>query len=152
MTPVQPLNPVEPLGERGPTVGYVPGAWDMFHVGHLAILQRARTRCDRLVVGVGVDEYLAHSKGRLPVVPFDERMAVVASMSMVDEAVPDVSTDKRLAWRTVRFDVLFKGDDWMGTPKGEQLAVDMAEVGARLVYLPYTEGTSSTVLRSRLAS
>lgn len=133
-------------------VGYVPGAWDMFHIGHLVILQRARAACDRLVVGVATDEYLTQSKGRAPVVPFEERMQVVSSMRLVDDAVPDVSADKRIAWDRVRFDVLFKGDDWKATPKGDRLADHMAQVGARLVYLPYTEGTSSTVLRGRLAS
>ena len=137
---------------RHPQVGYVPGAWDMFHIGHLTLLKRAAERCDVLVVGVGTDEYLIRAKGRRPVVPFDERLAVVGSMNMVDRAVADVSADKRVAWNDVHFDVLFKGDDWQGTAKGRQLEQEMAEVGARLVYLPYTWRVSSTQMRMSIGA
>lgn len=134
-------------GER---TGYVPGGWDMFHVGHLRILERARALCDRLVVGVVTDEGLVAAKGRLPVVPFAERAAVVAAVGLVDEVVADTSSDKRLAWERVRFDVLFKGDDWQGTAKGDRLEAEMAEVGVELRYFPYTPNASSTALRSVL--
>lgn len=133
-------------------VGYVPGGFDMFHVGHLNILQASRKLCDRLIVGVATDEALAEMKGRRPVVPHRERMAIVASVGIVDDVVTDVSRDKRIAWQHHPFDVLFKGDDWQGTPKGERLEQQMAEVGARVVYLPYTPSTSSTMLRQFLSS
>lgn len=133
-------------------VGYVPGGFDMFHVGHLNILQASRKLCDRLIVGVATDEALVQMKGRRPVVPHRERMAIVASVGIVDDVVTDVSRDKRIAWQHHPFDVLFKGDDWQGTPKGERLEQQMAEVGARVVYLPYTPSTSSTMLRQFLSS
>ena len=141
---------------RGPAqddrvrTGYVPGGWDLFHVGHLRILERARARCDRLVVGVVTDEGLVAAKGRPPVVPFGERAAVVAAVGLVDEVVADTSASKRLAWERVGFDVLFKGDDWQGTPKGDRLETEMAEVGVELRYFPYTPDASSTALRSVL--
>jgi glycerol-3-phosphate cytidylyltransferase len=128
-------------------VGYVPGAWDMFHIGHLRILQRARSQCDHLIAGVVLDEVLLSSKGRMPVVPLAERLEIVAAMDCVDEAVPDVSSDKVVMWEQLHFDVLFKGDDWKGTPKGDRLEAGMASVGARIVYFPYTVQTSSTMLR-----
>lgn len=136
--------------DPGTRTGYVPGGWDVFHVGHLRILERARARCDRLVVGVVTDEGLVAAKGRPPRVPFAERAAVVAAVGLVDEVVADTSSSKRLAWERVGFDVLFKGDDWQGTPKGDRLEAEMAQVGVELCYFPYTAHTSSTALRSAL--
>lgn len=133
-----------------PVTGYVPGGFDMLHIGHLNILKESARRCDRLVVGVATDESLISMKGRPPVVPFSERLEIVQSLEMVDLAVADHSQDKRLAWRESPFDVLFKGSDWQGTPKGHRLESEMAEVGARVVYLPYTLSTSSTMLRAAL--
>jgi len=131
-------------------VGYVPGGFDMFHVGHLNILKESRSRCDRLIVGVASDEALFQMKGRLPVIPHQERMEIIASVGFVDDVVTDVSQDKRIAWRHHPFDILFKGDDWKDTPKGSRLEAEMAEVGARVEYLPYTPWTSSTMLREFL--
>lgn len=130
-----------------PTIGYVPGGWDMFHVGHLNILRSARAACDRLVVGVVGDEVLRQAKGRAPMYPFAERMQVVEAFRLADEVVLDPSSDKTEAWRAVRFDVLFKGDDWRGTPKGDRLEAQMAAVGARVHYFPYTRHVSSSALR-----
>ena len=131
-------------------VGYVPGAWDMFHIGHLRILERARAQCDRLVVGVVTDEALVQAKGRVPMVPLTERAAVVAAISLVDDVVVDTSSDKLVAWEKVGFDVLFKGDDWRGTVKGDRLEAQMAQVGVELHYFPYTPHTSSTALHTVL--
>ena len=133
-------------------LGYVPGAYDVFHVGHLRILERSRQRCDRLVVGVVGDELAAQARGELPAVPLAERMEIVAALPFVDDVVEDLSSDKAVAWERVRFDVLFKGNDWRGTPKGERLEAAMALVGAKVVYLPYTGEVSSTSLRADLSA
>lgn len=133
-------------------VGYVPGAWDLFHIGHLNILLRARQHCDRLIVGVVADDALLEAKGRYPVVPWDERMELVRSLDIVDEVTPDFSADKLDVWQRIGFDVLFKGDDWRGTAKGDKLEADMASVGVRVQYFPYTVHTSSTALRTLLAA
>lgn len=130
--------------------GYVPGGFDMLHVGHLNILTEAAKRCDRLIAGVATDESLERMKGRGPIVPLAERMAMVAALRMVDSVVPDYDQDKRLAWKRSPFDVLFKGTDWKGTDKGSRLEAEMAEVGASVIYLPYTPTTSSTMLRRTL--
>ena len=130
--------------------GYVPGGFDMLHAGHLNILTEAAKRCDRLIAGVATDESLERMKGRGPIVPLAERMAMVAALRMVDSVVPDYDQDKRLAWKRSPFDVLFKGTDWEGTDKGRRLEAEMAEVGASVIYLPYTPTTSSTMLRRTL--
>ena len=130
--------------------GYVPGGFDMLHVGHLNILTEAAKRCDHLIAGVATDESLERMKGRSPIVPLAERMAMVAALRMVDSVVPDYDQDKRLAWERSPFDVLFKGTDWEGTDKGNTLEAQIMEVGARVVYLPYTPTTSSTMLRRTL--
>ena len=130
--------------------GYVPGGFDMLHVGHLNILTEAAKRCDHLIAGVATDESLERMKRRSPIVPLAERMAMVAALRMVDSVVPDYDQDKRLAWERSPFDVLFKGTDWKGTDKGRRLEAEMAEVGASVIYLPYTPTTSSTMLRRTL--
>jgi glycerol-3-phosphate cytidylyltransferase len=132
--------------------GYVPGAWDMFHVGHLNILQRARAHCDVLIVGVVTDEELFRAKGKMPIIPLDERIDVVRAMSIVDRVVIDHSTNKIEAWQAYGFDVLFKGDDWRGTAKGDRLEEHMASVGAEVHYFPYTAQTSSTKLRALISA
>lgn len=131
-------------------VGYVPGAWDMFHIGHLRIIKRAREHCDWLIVGVVTDEVLEGSKNKKPVVPLDERIEVVGSISGVDEVVVDTSSDKTVMWDQLHFDVIFKGDDWRGTPKGERLERDMAARGVEVHYFTYTQQSSSTMLRAAL--
>ena len=135
-----------------PVVGYAPGAYDLFHIGHLNVLRHAAAHCDRLIAGVVSDEMLLLTKGRLPVVPLRERMEIVGSLRCVDAVHAEVVPDKVDTWREVGFDVLFKGDDWRGTPKGDRLERDFAAVGVEVRYFPYTMHTSSTALRRALAA
>lgn len=128
-------------------VGYVPGVFDMFHVGHLNILRNARLACDRLIAGVVSDERATQVKGKAPIVPVTERLEIVSAIKFVDEAVVEDVEEKLDMWRRLRFDVIIKGDDWRGTPKGHKLERDFASVGVEVVYLPYTVHTSSTMLR-----
>jgi glycerol-3-phosphate cytidylyltransferase len=131
-------------------VGYAPGAWDMFHVGHLNVLRHARSSCDHLVAGVVDDEMLELAKGRRPVVPVIERAEIVRHVVYVDEVFVETQPDKIETWRRRPFDVFFKGDDWKGTAKGRDLERRFADVGVDVVYFPYTVHTSSTVLRRAL--
>lgn len=131
-------------------VGYAPGAYDLFHVGHLNILRNARLHCDELIAGVVSDEMLERARGRRPVVPLAERMEIVSHISFVDRVHAEVLPDKLDTWRAVGFDVFFKGDDWRGTAKGRDLERRFAEVGVEVVYFPYTMQTSSTMLRAAL--
>ncbi|WP_418960263.1 adenylyltransferase/cytidyltransferase family protein [Streptomyces tritici] len=136
--------------DRPYRVGYAPGAYDLFHIGHLNILRHARSRCDYLVAGVVSDEMAELAKGRRPMIPLVERLEIVRSVKYVDAAFVETVPDKLETWKQVRFDVLFKGDDWRGTPKGDKLEKDFADVGVEIVYFPYTVHTSSTQLRRAL--
>jgi glycerol-3-phosphate cytidylyltransferase len=131
-------------------VGYAPGVYDLFHVGHLNILKHARSECDYLIAGVVSDEMTLLVKGRSPVVPLGERLEIVRSLRFVDEAVAAVVPEKLDTWKQVGFDIIFKGDDWRGTPKGDKLERDFATVGVEVKYFPYTAHTSSTQLREVL--
>jgi glycerol-3-phosphate cytidylyltransferase len=137
-------------------VGYVPGVFDIFHVGHLNVLRNARLVCDYLIAGVVSDERATIAKGKQPVVPLAERLEIVRSIRYVDDAVVEDVPEKLEMWRRLRFDVIVKGDDWRGTAKGDKLEADFAAVGVDVAYLPYTVRTSSTLLRqvlhTRLAS
>lgn len=131
-------------------IGYAAGAYDLFHVGHLNILKRAREQCDYLIAGVVSDEMLELTKNLRPTIPLEERLEIVRSIRYVDEAVVETVPDKLETWRQVRFTTFFKGDDWRGTEKGERLEREFAAVGVEVVYFPYTANTSSTVLRRAL--
>ncbi|WP_329379057.1 adenylyltransferase/cytidyltransferase family protein [Streptomyces sp. NBC_01351] len=131
-------------------VGYAPGAYDLFHIGHLNILRHARSQCDYLVAGVVSDEMAELAKGRRPMIPLVERLEIVRSVKYVDAAFVETVPDKVETWKQVRFDVIFKGDDWRGTPKGHRLEQDFAAHGVDVVYFPYTVHTSSTQLRRAL--
>ncbi|ASK66004.1 cytidyltransferase [Brachybacterium avium] len=133
-------------------IGYAAGAFDLFHVGHLNLLRRARQQCDVLIAGVVSDEMLREVKGIEPVIPTEERAAIVRSLRFVDQVHIETSPSKLDAWREVRFTHFFKGDDWRGTPKGLLLEEQFAEVGVEITYLPYTMHTSSTALRRALAA
>ncbi len=133
-------------------IGYAPGAYDLFHVGHLNILRHAKSHCDFLIAGVVSDEMCELTKGRRPVIPLAERLEIVSHISYVDQAIAETVPDKIDTWREVGFNVLFKGDDWRGTPKGEKLERDFAAVGVEVVYFPYTMHTSSSMLRRVLSS
>jgi glycerol-3-phosphate cytidylyltransferase len=132
--------------------GYVPGVYDMFHVGHLNVIRAARPYCDHLIVGVVTDEVVEAVKGKPPVVPLRERMEIVGALRDVDEVVVDVHRDKFDSWKDLRYDVIFKGDDWRDSPKGAKLEADLAPVGSRVHYFPYTRHTSSTLLREVLGT
>lgn len=131
-------------------IGYAPGAYDLFHVGHLNLLRHARSACDHLIAGVVADDVLELTKGKRPVIPLEERLEIVRSIDVVDDVFVETQPDKLLTWRQCRFDVIIKGDDWRGTDKGDKLEADFAEVGVDVAYLPYTKRTSSSMLRAVL--
>ncbi|MFC6152735.1 adenylyltransferase/cytidyltransferase family protein [Nocardioides yefusunii] len=131
-------------------IGYVPGVYDLFHVGHLNMLRQAHAQCDVLVAGVVSDEMSQLGKNVTPTVPLEERVEIVGAIGIVDRVYVENSLDKRDAWRDVQFTHLFKGDDWKGTEKGARLEAQMAECGVEVVYFPYTKQTSSTALRRAL--
>lgn len=133
-------------------IGYATGVFDMFHVGHLNLLRRAKLDCDYLIVGVTTDELVMKLKNRSPIVPLNERMEIVQNIKCVDDVVPEMTVDKIDAWRNLKFDVTFKGSDWKGTKKWDDLEREFNALGVEVMYLPYTEHTSSTKLRGVLDS
>lgn len=130
-------------------IGYTSGVFDMFHIGHLNILKRAKEQCDYLVVGVTTDE-LAQYKNKSAIIPFEERLAIVEAIRYVDKAVPQENMNKLESCKKYNADVIFVGDDWKGTEKWNKIEQDLATIGAQVVYFPYTKGTSSTILREKL--
>lgn len=134
----------------GLRIGYAPGAFDLFHVGHLNILKHARSRCDYLIAGVVSDEMLELVRGRAAVIPLAERIEIVRNIGYVDMAFAETVPDKLQVWEQLHFNLFFKGDDWKGTPEGLRLEEAFAKVGVEVVYFPYTVHTSSSTLRAAL--
>lgn len=131
-------------------VGYTTGVFDMFHIGHLNILKRAKEECEYLIVGVSTDELVKNYKNKTPIIPFEERAEIVRSLQYVDEVVVQTNMDKFEAWRDYKFDVMFHGDDWKNSSMWQKYEKQFKEVGVDIVYFPYTKGTSSTILREKL--
>ncbi|MFH1115732.1 MAG: adenylyltransferase/cytidyltransferase family protein [Pseudomonadota bacterium] len=131
-------------------LGYTTGVFDLFHIGHLNILRNSRSLCDRLVVGVTTDELMFEYKGKRPVIPFTERCEIVRNIKGVDVVIAQQTMDKLAQWEKIKFDIMFVGDDWYQSPKWEILQQQFEDVGVRIVYFPYTQGTSSTLINEVL--
>lgn len=127
-------------------IGYTTGVYDMFHIGHLNILQRAKEQCDYLIVGVSTDEVVESYKHKTPIIPFNERIAIVSALKCVDQAVPQTSMNKMEAWKELHFNALFHGSDWKGSEMYNRMIEEFKDVGVDVVFLPHTEGVSSTLL------
>lgn len=131
-------------------IGYTTGVYDMFHIGHLNILKRAKEQCDYLIVGVSTDELVQHDKNKTPIIPFAERCAIVEAIKYVDKVVPQTDKNKFGAWEKYHFNKMFVGSDWKGTPQWAKFEEEFDPVGVEIVYLDHTDGISSTILRDRL--
>src|SRR5580698_4347060 len=114
-------------------IGYTTGVYDLFHIGHLNLLRNARMMCDKLIVGVTVDEIIPGNKGKRAVIPFEERLEIIKGIRYVDAAIPQFSTDKFDAWEKLKFDVLFVGDDWYKHEKWQTLEKKFKKVDVRIV-------------------
>ncbi len=134
----------------GKVIGYTQGTYDMFHIGHLNLIKNAKRRCDYLIVGVNTDELVQSYKNKKPIVPLAERAEIVRAIKYVDEVIVTDTLDKKEVWDRIRFDEIYIGDDWKGNARWEQTGRELAELGAKLVFLPYTKETSSTMLREKL--
>lgn len=131
-------------------VGYTAGVYDMFHIGHLNLLKKAKEQCDYLIVAVSTDELVMKSKNKKPIIPFEERKAIVEAIKYVDMVVPQIDKDKFGAWEKYHFNAMFVGDDWKGKPLFMEAEKKLKEVGTDVVYFPYTKHISSTILREKL--
>lgn len=139
------------LNDEKQIVGYTTGVFDMFHIGHLNILKHAKKNCDYLIVGVTTDNLVSYKNTR-SIIPFEERFKIIESIKYVDLVVPQDDMDKFSAWEKYKFDKMFVGSDWKGTKKWNSLEETFRKVGTEIQYFPYTEGTSSTKLKTALAT
>lgn len=133
-------------------IGYTTGVYDMFHIGHLNILKKAKEHCNYLIVGISTDELVLQAKNKKPIIPFEERVEILKSIKYVDEVVPQFNKDKFGAWEKYKFDVMFVGDDWKGNSLFLEAERKLKRVGVDVVYFPYTKHISSTVLREKICT
>ena len=127
-------------------IGYTTGVFDLFHVGHLNILKKAKSVCDKLIVGVTTDEFVMNYKNKTPVINFKDRMEIVNSIKYVDAVVPQDDHNKINAWKKYKFDLMIVGDDWYNTPKWDKYEMEFSKYNVRILYFPRTENISSTQL------
>ena len=129
--------------------GYTTGVYDMFHIGHLNLLRNAKSMCDKLIVGVTVDDLVSY-KNKSAVIPFEERIEIVRNIKYVDVAIPQYDLDKVTMCKKLKADYLFVGDDWYNTEKWQQYEDDLKKCGVQVIYFPYTKSISSTILRNKI--
>lgn len=130
-------------------IGYTTGVFDLFHIGHLNMLKNAKSLCDKLIVGVTTDELVAY-KNKQAVIPFEERIEIVRNIKYVDAVVAQETMDKFEMWKRLKFDLMFVGDDWYGSEKWQDLEKQFNEVNVKIIYFPYTKGTSSSLINKTL--
>lgn len=131
------------------TIGYTAGVYDLFHIGHLNLLKNAKGLCDKLIVGVTVDELVTY-KGKRAMIPFSDRIEIVRNIKYVDAAVPQYDMDKLSMCKKLGATILFVGDDWYGTEKWKEYEKEFTVAGIKIIYFPYTSGVSSTIITNTL--
>ncbi|MBT3419115.1 MAG: adenylyltransferase/cytidyltransferase family protein [Candidatus Magasanikbacteria bacterium] len=130
-------------------IGYTTGVYDLFHVGHLNILKKAKEQCDYLVVGVTTDDLSESYKKKVPYIPYEQRAQIVENIKYVDKVVPQTTMKKMDAWEQIKFNRMFVGG-WKGTPEWDHYEKIFADVGVEIIYFGYTEGVSSTDIIRRV--
>lgn len=128
--------------------GYTTGSFDMFHVGHLNILKKSKELCDYLIVGVSTDELIEEYKNKKPVIPLEQRIAIVEAIKYVDKVVIQTTMDKFSMWENLHFDVIFHGDDWKGSDLYNKYIEEFTREKVDIIFFPHTKGISSTLLRN----
>ena len=131
-------------------IGYTTGVFDMFHIGHLNILKRAKEQCEHLVVGVTTDSLCLSIKNKEPIICEEDRISIVSAIRYVDEVVKQENMDKLTAVKKLHADAVFVGSDWKGTPEWKTYEKEFSTVGCDVVYLSHTDGVSSSMLRKRM--
>ncbi len=134
-------------------IGYTAGVYDMFHIGHLNVIRSAKEKCDFLIVGVSTDEVVEQNKNKKPIIPFAERVAIVEAIKYVDKVIPQTRYDIEGKIEIVKnnnINVMFVGSDWQGTEKWNKIEKELDKLGCKVIYLPHTDGISSTLLRDKV--
>ena len=130
--------------------GFTDGVYDMFHVGHLNMIETAKSQCEYLIVGVHGDDVVEEYKHRRPIINENDRRRIVEAVKGVDQAVINRFRDKMKLWEMYHFDVIFIGDDWKGTERWINFEKELAKIGVDVVYVPYTKGISTTEIKEMI--
>lgn len=128
-------------------IGYTQGVYDMFHIGHLNLLNNAKANCDYLIVGVNSDELVRAYKHKSPIINEQDRKTIVENIKAVDMAIIADTLDKKIMMEKLNYDAIFIGDDWKESPRWQDTKIELAQYGVDVVFLPHTDGISSTILR-----
>lgn len=138
------------MSDKKYKIGYTTGVFDMFHIGHLNIIKKAKEQCDYLIVGVSTDELVESYKHKRPIIPFEQRIEIVEAIKYVDQVVPQTDMDKTVAWKTLKFDAVFHGDDWRGSALYGNIEKKLTELGVDMVFIKHTDGISSTMIAEKI--
>ncbi|MDF2870902.1 MAG: cytidyltransferase-related domain protein [Anaerocolumna sp.] len=133
-----------------PIIGYTAGAFDLFHIGHLNLIKRAKLKCDYLIVGVSTDELIFETKGKHPIIPLEERLEIIQSIKYVDEVIVQSSLDKVEAWNMLKYDILFSGDDWKNSERWMSYKEQLNKVNVEIIYFSYTNKISTSIIKKIL--
>lgn len=131
-------------------IGFIQGVFDMFHVGHLNVIERAKEHCDYLIVGVNSDRLVQEYKNKTPIIPVSERARILQALRCVDEVIVMDDRDKIKVCQEHNINAIFMGDDWKGSDFYNKMEEELKQIDVDIVYFPYTKGTSSTILREKL--
>ena len=131
-------------------IGYTQGVYDLFHIGHLNLINNAKSLCDYLVVGVNSDSLVKEYKNKCPIISQNDRAKIVENLKAVDKVIIVDTLDKTALYKEIGFEVVFIGDDWKGSERWNKTVHDLAEVGCDVIFLPHTDGVSSTLLREKI--
>ena len=129
------------------------GVFDLFHVGHLNLLERCKAMCEHFVVAICDDDYVRNVKHKEPVIPQNDRVRIVNALKCVDQVIlvnAEETSNKLLVFQRLPFNVLFSGDDWKGSERYIQTEKEFAQYGISIEYLPYTKGISTTQLKASM--
>lgn len=144
------LKKEETPKEKKYDIGFIQGTFDMFHIGHYNLLNRAQEFCKTLIVGVNTDRLVEEYKRKKPIVPYEDRIRIVSAIKGVDETIRMEDRNKMKAARDIGFNVLIMGSDWKGTEFYNIIEEELKQIGVDTIYFPYTKGISSTQLRTQI--
>lgn len=132
-------------------IGYTQGVYDMFHIGHLNLLNSAKEMCETLIVGVNSDDLVVKYKNKFPIINEKDRVEIVKNIKAVDDAIIVNTLDKLDIYaKNVKYDAIFIGDDWKNNERWLKTKEDLSKFDVDVVFLPYTKNISSTMIRGKI--
>lgn len=131
-------------------IGYTQGTYDLFHIGHLNLLNHAKEQCDYLIVGINTDRLVKEYKNKQVIIHEEERARIVEAIKAVDEVILTDTLDKNEIAKKIKFDAIFIGDDWINNERWIKTKEEMKKIGIDVVFLPHTDGISTTEIRKKI--